>query len=109
MYREKRIDKRVKKQIFFKVLSDNSKEQSSIDISLGGLLMESDKHYNINQLLQLELIIPNNKSILCDSRVAWVYSATRGEPFHRVGLQFMEMTSRDQEKLKNSIYWTNEV
>lgn len=122
MISNRRAHKRYKKAIFFRIVTPEPRELTSIDISLGGLLFESGTFCNVNQMLSLEIIIPNRKSIPCEARIAWVYpvqsqklrSSGRGlngvnpgkktAPIYKVGLQFLNLSSRDQEKLKNFIY-----
>ena len=103
MFKEKRSHKRVKKTIFFRVLSSGFKEQASVDVSLGGLLMESPAFLDIDNTVGLELILPNDQPIYCQGRIAWVYPVTKNAPSYKVGVQFLNLSPREEEKLKNTL------
>jgi len=113
MISNRRAHKRYKKAVFFRIITPEPRELTSLDISLGGLLFESGIFYDVNQTLPLEIIIPNRKPIPCEARVAWVYPVQsqklrfsgRGlNGVYKIGLQFLNLSNRDQEKLKNFIY-----
>ena len=74
---DRRTHKRVKKSIFFKIIPDRHKEHRSINMSSGGLLIESSKFYGLNQRLFLELMIPNKEHIHCECNVRWIYPRRR--------------------------------
>ncbi len=101
---ERRRNKRVEKPVSFRMHPGELREQRSGNISLGGLVMESNRFYHINQSFSLELIIPNETPIYCNARVAWIYPRTRSVSIHKVGLQFLDISPHDQERLKKFIY-----
>ena len=104
MLKERRHAERVKKPVYFKLETNGMKERRSVDISLGGLLMESDKLLDVDEKIKIELIIPNQKSIFCQTRVAWAYPRTKNAVSYKIGLQFLGMSAKDMENLKDAIY-----
>ena len=104
MISNRRAHKRYKKPIFFRITTPKPEELESVDISLGGVLFESRKFYSVNQVLPIEVIIPNKKPVSCEARIAWVYPGIKNEPLYKTGLQFLNLSASDREKLKNFIY-----
>jgi len=104
MFTERRIHKRVKKSIFFRRPPFFLKEQRSLDASVGGLLMESTRFYELNDKLRLELLIPKEKSIHCEAKIVWIFPKVAGASLYKVGLQFLNMPLQDEKRLRKFIY-----
>jgi len=100
---ERRTYNRLRRSIFFRIPSLDLKVQPSVDISMGGLLIEMNKPCKEDANFDLELIIPNEEPISCSARVAWVYPKNRGATFYKTGLQFLNLTPKDQSRLKKVI------
>ncbi len=71
-----------------------------LDIGLGGVRVYSDVNINIDERLSLDLYLPDDSTIHCLVRVAWVRPTTADAPArYEVGLQFIEVDKNDLQKL----------
>jgi len=104
MKNERRTHARLKKSVFFRIPKEDLGVKPSIDISLGGLLAEVNSPYDIDTRFNLELIIPNEIPIYCEARVAWIYPQGESTSFYKTGLQFVDISPKDKERLRKLIY-----
>jgi Tfp pilus assembly protein PilZ len=97
---ERRRYKRFKKPVVLKMSSLGMKDRPSINIGLGGFLIESDKFYEINRILKMEIKSANKSPIHCKVKIAWIDPTTRSAQKYKIGLQFLDISPEDQKKLK---------
>lgn len=71
-----------------------------VDISLGGMRVHLQREVKLNDMLEMELLLPDNSILQCTSRVAWlsplpVWASTK----YDVGFQFMNMSTETIKRL----------
>lgn len=83
----------------------------SINLSTGGLFLETEHPLEIGTTLKLEFLLPDRKQRLsCSARVAWTNHQEllqRPELPTGMGLQFLDLTSVDMEILRDYIRESN--
>jgi len=104
MTRERRIAKRIEKRIPVKFIQSGSKEEYAINASLTGFLVESEKFYEVNTKLFLELYIPNQKPVHCETRVVWINPKVLGADIYKIGLNIIKISRDDKERFKKYLY-----
>ncbi|MFA7404789.1 MAG: SpoIIE family protein phosphatase [Pelobacteraceae bacterium] len=89
-----------------RLLSDHS-----INLSTGGLFLETDHPLKTSTILKLEFIFPDSELRLsCSARVAWSNYPEllqRPELPAGMGLQFLDLTSADRELIRNYLRESN--
>jgi c-di-GMP-binding flagellar brake protein YcgR len=76
------------------------KSHKILNISLGGMLMESSDALDIGSKLSLEITRSQNKSIKVLGRVASCMVLEKG---YHVGIEFLDMADKDREMLREII------
>lgn len=83
----------------------------SINLSTGGLFLETDHLLEIDATLKLEFLFPDSvQRLSCSARVAWTNHPEllqRPELPKGMGLQFLDLTSYDMEILRSYIRKSN--
>jgi len=83
----------------------------SINLSTGGLFLETEQPLELDATLKLEFLLPNSEQRLsCSARVAWTNHPEllqRPELPAGMGLQFIDLTSADMEILRDYIKASN--
>ncbi len=71
-------------------------------ISLSGMLMETDRSFEIDEVFRMEILPADGEPIVFTGRVASIVDVTLEEgaaPLHQMGIEFIEMTNVDRERL----------
>ena len=79
------------------------KSHKIVNIGLGGMLMGSDDALDIGSKLSLEIIRSEKKSIKVLGRVVSCRAAQDVHDGYYVGIEFIEMTDKDRETLRELI------
>lgn len=73
-------------------------------ISMGGMCIESDLPFSVEDRLSLEAFLPGKAAITCLGRVAFCSeAASEITKRYEVGIEFLEMSEDDKAKLKEYI------
>jgi hypothetical protein len=73
---------------------------STVDIGLGGARVFADEPARPGTHFELELILPDGGTIVCQAVVAWIESLPPGSPaLYDLGLQFTDVSASDQLRL----------
>jgi hypothetical protein len=71
---------------------------------LGGVLVQTDEPLRPGRRLKLEIFLPDETSVLCQVRVAWVDRLPEGAPArYEVGLRFVAIDPLSRERLTPSL------
>ena len=99
---ERRRYPRLKKSIAIIVHRPYSEGKIEVlNISLVGVsIYGSLKYYNLEDTVFIELILSKGDSIVCNARVVWLYPNAKEAPEHKAGLEFLDMSEGDKEKLR---------
>jgi hypothetical protein len=63
------------------------------DVSLGGMRLYSDDAPDLGDRLELELFLPDDKTVTCAVEVVWVDTLAEGSPARfDVGVKFVEVS-----------------
>lgn len=79
------------------------------DISLGGVLLETEKHFNVNSTYKIQIKESDTKMIMPTGMVVWatlkgsVNKMLGSAPVYHVALKFIDLTDKEKEVLKNFI------
>jgi uncharacterized protein (TIGR02266 family) len=73
-----------------------------VNVSTGGVFIETEKSLPVNTLLTIEFILPENNVIHCKGKVAWI---NREENRHQnlpsgMGIQFLDITLEEMERMR---------
>jgi c-di-GMP-binding flagellar brake protein YcgR len=75
------------------------------ELSLGGMLIKSEHAQEIENRLQMEVFLPEGEPIMLLGRVASCLSIKDMVPkLYDIGIEFLEMSDEDRERLKKFIY-----
>jgi uncharacterized protein (TIGR02266 family) len=78
----------------------------AVNMSSGGIFLESDMVLPVNTALQVEFNLPvNNRRIVCRSRVAWNSGSGHAKSRRRtgMGLQFLDLPLDEMQVIRNYI------
>ena len=100
---ERRVNKRVKSPIIFHTTLCGLRKQRSINISRDGLLMESDKLHPLKKVFTILLTVPDSEPVDCKARVVWVAPRRKDACSYKLGIQFLDLSPEDKEKLTAAI------
>ena len=78
----------------------------AVNMSTGGIYLESDKVLPVNTMLHVEFNLPvNDRRIVCRSRVAWNSGSGQGKVRRRsgMGLQFLDLPLDEIHVIRNYI------
>lgn len=85
-----------------KYLAIRAKQDSLplIDISLGGMRIYLQKEVSVNDISEMELLLPDNTTLQCTARVVWlsplpIWASAKFD----VGFQFMDMSADAKKAL----------
>ena len=79
----------------------NETKIETADISLiGSSVSGAQKYYDTESTIYIEIILSESDSIFCNARVTSIYPHTKDAQAYRLGLQFLDMSADDKEKLK---------
>lgn len=96
--RQKNKRLKTKLQVYFGPTKKTILSGFSVDISAGGLFLQTDYPFQENDEMRLIFTLPNlNKSISCDAKVAWTNveeQLRQGIP-NGVGLEFVHLSLQD--------------
>jgi c-di-GMP-binding flagellar brake protein YcgR len=74
------------------------------ELSLGGMLIESEHVQEIENRLQLEVFLPEGDPITLGGRVVSCFEIKDMDPkLYDIGIEFLEMSDEDRERLKEFI------
>ncbi|MGB9715132.1 MAG: PilZ domain-containing protein [Thermodesulfovibrionales bacterium] len=74
------------------------------ELSLGGMLIESEHSPNIENRLQMEVFLPEDEPVTLTGRIASCHIVREEEPkLYDLGIEFLEMSDEDRERLKKFI------
>ncbi|WP_054694384.1 flagellar brake protein [Syntrophomonas palmitatica] len=97
----------------FRILNDENKDENqediiyqgtTIDISAGGLLINTRAFLQKDQLIELELQLPGQDSVYCKSRIIRVWDRKRENDDFRVAIEFDNITDRQKDKIFKFIF-----
>ncbi len=77
---------------------------NTLDISAGGLLMTTRALLKKDQMIELELQLPDQDSVFCKSRVIRVWDRKRETDDFRVAIEFENITDRQKDKIFKFIF-----
>ena len=69
------------------------------DISRGGIRACTDDALAVGTRLEIELFLPDGKSLSVNVRVAWIQELSGGDPRYEAGLEFLQMDAVQAERL----------
>ncbi len=78
----------------------------AVNMSSGGIFLESDRVLPVNTTLHVEFSLPvNNRRITCHSRVAWNSGSGNAKTCRRsgMGLQFLDLPLEEMHVIRNYI------
>ncbi|NWF52403.1 MAG: PilZ domain-containing protein [Nitrospirae bacterium] len=74
------------------------------ELSLSGMLIESEHLYEVDNKMQMEVFLPEDEPITLSGRVASCYSVkVEDTMLYDLGIEFLEMSGEDRERLKKFI------
>ena len=73
---------------------------NTLDISLGGISVESPKYYAPDSVVNLEITLPDDTAYQCDATVVWIEPKTTTASVYTIGLQFIDRSEAQIETLK---------
>ncbi len=72
----------------------------TLDIGLGGARIFADEQVSVGAHFELELVLPDSSTIVCNAVVAWIEPLPAGSPARfDLGLRFTDVSEVDQERL----------
>jgi hypothetical protein len=72
------------------------------NLSLGGVRIYSNKPLKENELLDIELALPNGKSVTASARVIWIMALPPGSnALYDVGLEFTSISAESLQELRS--------
>jgi c-di-GMP-binding flagellar brake protein YcgR len=79
------------------------------ELSLGGILIESEHAQEIENKLQMEIFLPEGEPITLLGRIASCLLIKDEDPkLYDLGIEFLEMSEEDRERLEEFIYHIDE-
>lgn len=79
----------------------NEAKTETADISLiGCAIYNAQKYYEIESIIYMEMILPEEDSIFCNARVTSIYPRTKDSQTYQINLEFLDMSDADKEKLR---------
>jgi c-di-GMP-binding flagellar brake protein YcgR len=69
------------------------------DISRGGIRACTDDALAVGTRLEIELFLPDGRSLSVDVRVAWIQELSEGDARYEAGLEFLQMDAERAERL----------
>jgi Tfp pilus assembly protein PilZ len=81
-------------------------------ISLSGMLMETDRAFELDEVYRMEILPADADPIEFTGRVASIVEVDLEEgaaPLHQMGIEFVEMTSEDRERLTAFVQGVSEA
>ena len=98
--RNRRQFPRVKAPVYFSPTDDYAPKKQVFDIGLGGVKIQSDYRLQVGERLNIDLHLPDESSLRCHAKVMWLEStANNGHSSFNMGLQFVEVTQEDLQRL----------
>lgn len=89
-YIEKRRYPRVKAPIYYRPASSLRDKRKVVDVSLGGMRINTHDYLEEKNLYPLEILLPNNRSIMVNTQVRWKKTLPPGSAAnYDVGLEFI--------------------
>jgi len=76
------------------------KDDKTRNISEGGICLNINERVQVGELLDLVIILPNQKTIRSKSRVQWIRESEVVTKRFDVGLEFLNISTQDREELK---------
>jgi c-di-GMP-binding flagellar brake protein YcgR len=76
------------------------KDDKTKNISEGGICLNINEKVQMGEFLDVVILLPNQKTIRSKSRVQWVRESEVVTKRYDVGLEFLNISSQDQEELK---------
>ncbi len=87
--------------IYYRPVEVFGTDQQASNISLGGIRIYSNKPLKEKQLLEIELTLPNMKTVPALARVVWVNILPPGsKALYDVGLEFTKLSPEAFQELK---------
>ena len=95
---------RVKAPVYFSSKNVYAPKKQVFDIGLGGVKVQSDHPVHVGERLNIELHLPDESSLNCYAKVMWLESTRQdNSPSFNMGLQFIEVTHQDLQRLASII------
>lgn len=93
---------RLKTPVFYRPSSTLGIVRQTSNLSLGGVRIYSNNPLKENELLDIELALPNGKSIATSARVVWIMGLPPGSiALYDVGLEFTHIPPESFQELKS--------
>ncbi len=93
---------RLKTPVFYRPSSTFGTSRQASNLSLGGVRVYSNKPLKENELLDIELALPNGKSVAASARVIWIMVLPPGSnALYDVGLEFTHIPPESLQELKS--------
>jgi hypothetical protein len=87
--------------IYYRPLDIFATDQQASNISLGGIRIYSNKPLKEKQLLEIELTLPNGKTVPALARVVWINALPLGsKALYDVGLEFTKLSPEGLQELR---------
>lgn len=100
---ERRSNKRFERVIYFRIIPSGMETQQVLNISVGGFCIAVSELHDISDIIDIKLFLLG-ESLYCQGRVVWIYPTSRHADIRRIGLEFLNLSSQDQERLKNMLH-----
>ncbi|MFA7536899.1 MAG: TIGR02266 family protein [Desulfuromonadales bacterium] len=100
----------IKMQVFYRKNGSFSEFISShtVNVSLGGLFIETDEPFPLGENLELKLSLPDSNPIICQGRVVWVISPLpSGNNEHPPGMGLAFHKLQVEKKLQQFLQFGN--
>jgi len=98
----KRRFPRLKTPVFYRPSSTFRTSRHASNLSLGGVRIFSNNPLKEHELLDIELALPNGKSIVATARVIWIKALPPGSTaLYDVGLEFSLIAPEALQELKS--------
>ncbi len=93
---------RLKTPVFYRPSSTFGISHQASNLSLGGVRIYSNKPLKENELLDIELALPDGKAISATTRVVWIKALPPGSTaLYDVGLEFIHISPEALQELKS--------
>jgi len=98
---ERRRYPRVMAPVFYRGQKHLSPKRRVSNLSLGGVRIFSDEWLGVGEKLALEFFLPDGSTVEAITKVAWIKEMPEeGEAVYDVGMEFLELSEDDMNKLK---------
>lgn len=97
---ERRRFPRVKAPIYCRPAHRRLPRREVVDVGLGGMRVYSDDPFQVGSRFEVEMFLPNGKSVTCLTEVVWIRKLENADPApFDVGLSFLHVPEEGRELL----------